>query len=250
MNSDFLSYSDDVAVVKLSRGKVNALNAQMVSELAACFEQLRSSRKARSVVLTGNGKFFSFGFDLPELLTYERPKLKRFLLDFTRLLTDLFLFPKPIIGALNGHTTAGGCMLATALDYRIMVEEKAKISLNEISIGVPVFSGPAAILQYVVGKRNAETVLFNGAMMEPGEAAGLGLVDSLVPVDQVLDSAIQKARQLGTKNPEAFAALKGMLRGPVVDAYSTTEEKSIDDWLDIWFTDEAQALLRKVEIRS
>ncbi len=241
---------DSLATVTITRGKVNALNKEVVAELSSGFVELREDDSVRAIVLTGSGRFFSFGFDLPELLSYSRPDLKQFLMNFNRLLTELFLFPKPIIGALNGHTTAGGCMLATALDFRVMVAEKARISLNEINIGVPVFSGPAAMLQYAVGKRNAETILYGGQMLSGDEALRLGLVDILVQAEQVADAAAAKAGELASKNPAAFASLKKMLRQAVVDDYVGKEEKSVEDWLDIWFTDEAQSLLRKVEIRS
>ena len=241
---------DGIAVLTVSRGKVNAINSQLVVDLSTCLADLRSDSHVRGVILTGRGKFFSFGFDLPDLLTFSRPDLKRFLMRFTGLLTDLYLFPKPVVGALNGHATAGGCMLALSLDSRLMVADGARIALNEINIGVPVFSGPAAMLTHVVGARNAEHVLFTGNLFTPDQALELGLLDRLVGTDLITAAAMEMAGELALKSPDAYRSLKMMIRRPVANAYLAEEEKSIDHWLDVWFTDEAQAKLRAVEIRS
>jgi len=67
------------------------------------------------VVLTGRDRFFSFGLDIPEFLSYSKPDFIRFVTKFADLYTYVFLYPKPVLAALNGHTIAGGCMLATAV---------------------------------------------------------------------------------------------------------------------------------------
>ena len=118
-----------VATIRLERGKVNALNSDVVRELITSLDEAAQHPDIKAVVLTGTGKFFSFGFDIPEFLSYSRERFTEFLVSFTGLYTDLFLFPKPVIAALNGHTVAGGCMLATACDYRIMVDGRGRTSV-------------------------------------------------------------------------------------------------------------------------
>ena len=93
---------DAIATVVLQRGKVNAINPTVVEELSTAFAQLQRDSDVRAVVLTGHGKFFSFGFDIPEFLSYTREQFTRFVTDFARLYRDLFVFPKPLVGALNG----------------------------------------------------------------------------------------------------------------------------------------------------
>jgi enoyl-CoA hydratase len=84
----------------------------------------------RALVLTGRGKFFSFGFDIPEFLPFTKEQFTNYLINFSDFYTYLFLYPKPIVAALNGHAIAGGCMLALACDHRVMTAGKGKISLN------------------------------------------------------------------------------------------------------------------------
>src|SRR5512135_1887998 len=119
---------DGIATVVLQRGKVNALNPVVVDELSATFHALQSDTEVSAVVFTGSGKFFSFGFDIPELLAYPREKFTHYLTSFTTLYRDLFIYPKPLVAALNGHAIAGGCMLALACDSAIMAQGGAKIS--------------------------------------------------------------------------------------------------------------------------
>jgi Delta3-Delta2-enoyl-CoA isomerase len=109
--------------------------AKVVKELREGLESLEADQDTRAVILTGQGKFFSFGFDIPQFLSFGKEQFSSFLSEFTQLYAYVFLYPKPIIAGLNGHTIAGGCMLALACDYRVMAQGKGKISLNEIGLG-------------------------------------------------------------------------------------------------------------------
>ena len=125
-----LDIHEGVATVRLERGKVNALNEQVVDELSSCLRRLESDPAVRGVLLTGTGKFFSFGFDIPEFLGAPKEDFTHYLRKFTALYRELFAHPRPVVAALNGHAVAGGCMLASACDVRVMVKENARIGLN------------------------------------------------------------------------------------------------------------------------
>lgn len=245
-----ITESDSIAIVKMKRDKVNAINSDAVDDLIECFKQLEDNRQIKAIVFTGNEKFFSFGFDVPELLTYSKQTLNNFLTRFTQLNRDLFLYPKPLIAALNGHTIAAGCMLALAADFRIMVPEKPKISLNEINIGVPVFAGALEMLRFSVGQRNAEHVLKSGKMYSPDEALQLGMIDKLSNPEMLMNEAMTVASEYAEKNPLAFRSLKGLLRKPVIQVSDRREENVIDEFIDIWFSEQSQAQLKTVQIRS
>src|SRR5512133_2261547 len=115
-----------IATVVLQRGKVNALNPDVVEELSATFRTLQSDTEAGAVVLTGRGKFFSFGFDIPEFLSYTPAQFTEYLTRFTNFYRELFIYPKPVVAALNGHAIAGGCMIALACDSAVMAAGGAK----------------------------------------------------------------------------------------------------------------------------
>ena len=244
-----LSVADEIAVLKLTRGKVNALSEGLVEDLMRSLQGIETAEGIRSVMITGQGNFFSFGFDIPEFLRYPKEAFIGYLKKFTALYDLIFLFPKPVIAALNGHTIAGGCMIAAACDYRVMAAEKAKISLNEITFGAAVFAGAAEILRHCCGARNAERILTGGSMLTAGEAYVLGLVDEAVPGDRVASRAREVAASWGAKDQPAFEAIKNLMRKPVAQGYRAREMVSIYEFADIWYSEKTWAKIKSIGIR-
>jgi 3,2-trans-enoyl-CoA isomerase len=243
-----VSKDGEIATVTLSRGKVNALNAPMVEELTKAFQNLAKDDNVNSVILTGSGKFFSFGFDVPEFLTYAKSDFIRYLEKFTNLYTYMFQFPKPIIAALNGHTIAGGCMLATACDYRLMVSGKAKISLNEVTFGSSVFAGSVEMLRFCAGSRNAQSILYSGAMYSAEEAFDLGLVDKVSAEDALTEDARKVALEFAQKNSLTFSSIKLHLRQAVAARMMERETDSILEFTDIWYSEDTWEKLKEIKI--
>ncbi len=237
---NFLQISENAGIAKvaLSRGKVNAVNEKVVDELAENFRKLEENRNVRAVILTGTGKFFTFGFDIPEFLGYPKNDFIRYLTKFTDFYTYLFTYSKPVIAALNGHTIAGGCMMAIACDYRIMVPGKTKISLNEINFGSSLFAGSVELMKLWLGQRNAETAMLSGAMYSPEEAHRLGLIDQVVAPEELEREAEKIARQYAEKDPAAFRSIKKLLRKPLADDMKKRERDSILEFVDIWYSEE------------
>jgi 3,2-trans-enoyl-CoA isomerase len=245
-----VSQEDGIATVTLNRGKVNALNETLVEQIRSCFVKLENDKNIKAIIFTAQGKFFSFGFDIPEFLSYPKESFIRYLTRFTNLYTSLFLFPKPIVAALNGHAIAGGCMLALACDSRIMVSGKAKISLNEISFGSSVFAGSVEMLKFCVGQKNAESVLYSGALYSAEEAIHLGLIDQISSSENLMDDARKAAQDFIAKEISAFRAIKGLLRKPVAEEMVKREKDSIREFVDIWYSEETWKNLEKIKIHS
>lgn len=243
-----VSKDGEIATVTLSRGKVNALNEPMVEELTKSFEDLETDNEVRSIIFTGSGKFFSFGFDVPEFLNYSKSDFIRYLEKFTNFYTYLFLFPKPIVAALNGHTIAGGCMLATACDFRLMVTGKAKISLNEITFGSAVLAGSVEMLKYCVGSRNAQSILYSGAMYSAEEAFQLGLVDQVSSEDALTEDARKVAQEFAQKDSSAFRCTKHLLRKPAAEEMIKREKDAILEFVDIWYSEQTWENLKAIKI--
>ena len=239
---------DGIVTLSLIRGKVNPLNGDVVEEILSSLKTLEDDSAVNAVIFTGQGKFFSFGFDVPELLTYSREAFSDFLAKFTNLYSYMFLYPKPIIAALNGHTIAGGCMLALACDRRIMVSGKPKISLNEVDLGVPIFAGITEILRFCVGSRNATEILYSGTLYSPEQAYSLGLVDEVVSADDLTGAANKAASDLGNKPWSAFAGLKSLLRKPILEDIEQREKASIKRFVKIWYSDSTRDIIEKVKI--
>jgi enoyl-CoA hydratase/carnithine racemase len=243
-----VSKDGEIATVTLNRGKVNALNEPMVEEITKSFEDLETDNEVKSIVFTGSGKFFSFGFDVPEFLSYPKSDFIRYLEKFSNLYTYVFRLPKPIVAALNGHTIAGGCMLATACDLRLMVTGKARISLNEITFGAPVFAGCLEMLRYCVGSRNAQSIVYSGAMYSAEQALQLGLVDRVSSEDDLAEDARKVAQELAQKDSSAFRCTKHLLRKPVAEQMIKREKDAILEFVDIWYSEQTWENLKEIKI--
>lgn len=245
-----LEMDESVAWITLNRGKVNAFNDELRGELDQCLRQLESDPAVRALVLTGTGKFFTFGLDIPELFDYTKEAFTEFLAKFADLYAYLFLFPKPVVAALNGHTIAGGCMLATACDYRLMVSGKAKISLNEITFGSSIFAGSVEMLRTCVGNRNAHAIIYSGAMLTADEALDLGLIDQKTTEGNLRGDASKVAQDFASRDPRAFASMKGLLRKPIADEWKLREQASIAEFVDIWYSESTRGQLEQIRIYS
>jgi enoyl-CoA hydratase/carnithine racemase len=147
-----LDRQENVAVLKLDRSTTNAINLGLVETLSAALQEVKHDTKARSLVLTSaNNKFFSIGFDIPDLYDLDRPEFETFYREFNALCMDLYTLPKPVMACLNGHAIAGGCILALCCDYRLIAGGKKLIGLNEVKLGVPVPYLADCILRELVG---------------------------------------------------------------------------------------------------
>lgn len=239
-----------VTTLTLTRGKVNAINEEMVDHLLATLRQLSTDTDTRALILTGQGSFFSFGLDVPELYDYSPADFTRFLTKFTDLYRTVFEFPKPVVAALNGHAVAGGLMLAIACDYRVMTTGKAKISLNELTFGSSVFAGSIEILKCVTGHRNAETIALRGKMYSAEEAKALGLIDEVCTPDALLPRVQAVAAEMAARDAVAYAAIKKLLRGPVAEQIKRTEADSIRRFVEIWYSPSTREQTKGIVIRG
>jgi enoyl-CoA hydratase/carnithine racemase len=250
MSHVHVSTEQGLAEVRIERGKVNALNEEVVDELSECFRRLAADAAVRSIVLTGTGRFFSFGFDIPGFLGHSKEAFLGYLRKFAALYRELFAHPGPVVAALNGHAVAGGCMLALACDVRLMAAGKGKIALNEITFGSSLFAGSVEMLRYCVGGRSAQQIACSGAMLLPEEALALGLVDRVVPEAELLAAAREVAGVHGAKDPAAFRSVKRLLRGPVLEEMARREEASLREFVDIWYSERTWERLREIQIRA
>jgi enoyl-CoA hydratase/carnithine racemase len=244
-----IEHVDGVATVRMSRGKVHALHGEMVAELRSAFRDLAQRDDTSGAVLTGTGAFFSFGLDVPGLYDLTPAAFADFLRDFTALYTELFGFPKPLVAAVNGHAAAGGCMLALAADLRLMADGTGKIGLNEASFGSSLFAGSVEMLRFAVGDRAAVRVARTGALFDVRAAAELGLVDEIVPGGQLVAEARSRALAMSHGHLAAFRSIKSLLRDRVIETMRAAEPASIDEFVEIWYSDSTRKELQRIQIR-
>ena len=202
-----------VLVARMDHGKVNAIDSSLMDALIDLLQEAETS-SACSVVLTGTGKAFSAGVDLFQVLEGGTEYLKEFLPKLSSGLEKLFLFPKPVIAAVNGHAVAGGCVLTCASDYRIMAEGTYTIGLTELQVGVPFPAVPMEIIRYAADPRFLNEIVYTARTYSADEGLARGLVDELSPPELLLQRSCEIAEKLGAIPPHAFRITKHHLRLP------------------------------------
>jgi enoyl-CoA hydratase/carnithine racemase len=206
-----------VGTLTLNRPPINAINGQVLDEIAAALEAWEGDPAVAAVVLTGGIRnAFCTGGDLAQLFGKEMAGLGRedrvALFDrFQRIYSRIDAFPKPTVAAINGVTIGGGLELALVCDLRV-ASDVAYFSMPELKHGIIPGLGATHRLSRFVGLGRAKEMLFLGRMIRAETALAWGLVDRLVPRDRVLATARELARDLTTKPPSAVRALKECFR--------------------------------------
>ena len=246
MDTITLEQQNDVTILRLNRGAKNPINLEMVDDLTETLRSLIHSPKTRSLILTSaSDKFFSIGFDLPQLLDLPRVEFESFYRAFNLLCLDLFTFPKPTIAAINGHAVAGGYILALCCDYRLIAEGHKMTGLNEVQLGVPVPYLTDCTLRNLVGVFQAREILELGKYYPPDEALHKGMVDQVVPDDQLLTLALQQAKTLADLPEIAFSAIKTSRVEPVITQILANQEGKNHQFIDCWYSEIARGKLRE-----
>lgn len=249
MSSVNSKFENKTAIITIGRPKVNALNDRLIAELKAAFQNAQSNDYVDVVILTGEGSFFSFGFDVPEFMSYPKSSFESYVNNYSELIKEIFMFPKPVIAALNGHAIAGGCVLTLACDYRVMISPKAKIALNEMTFGSSLFSCVTETLQYAVGYTNSEKIVYSGKMHSAQEALSLGLIDQIANEDQFSQLVSEVAQDFAAKDKFAFASIKKMLKHETLNRIESRERETISEFVDIWYSQHTRENLKNIEIR-
>lgn len=224
----------EVAVLRMERGKANALDLELLESLSARLVEVEGSA-ARAVVLTGAGTIFSAGVDLFRLLDAGGDYLDRFLPALDSALRRLYLFPRPAVAAVNGHAIAGGAILALACDRRLMAAGAGRIGVPELVVGVPFPPLPLEIVRAALPPPAAQEAILLGRTYAAEEALARGLADEVVPPDELLERACRTAAELGALSPRAYALTKAQLRAPAlarVDAAAGLAAEVAAAWAD------------------
>lgn len=238
----------EIRELRLARPPVNALDPELVERLRTTIEAAPADG-ARALVLSGAQGLFSAGLDVPALLALDRAAMRAFWSDFFSLCAAIARSPIPVVAALTGHSPAGGAVLATFCDYRIMARGPFRIGLNEVQVGLSVPDCIQAGLRRLVGTYRAERLMVAGTMVEAEQALAIGFVDELVDVDHVVPRALVWLGELLQLPPQAMAQTRRLARADLAAVFADVAEFPVDDFVEGWFSDESQATLQALVAR-
>ena len=209
---------DTVATVKLHRPKVlNAMNIQMWRDLQSALDDVKNDPQIKVLIITGEGRAFSTGADLKESKTRSLEAYRDYLVELQETSRRIIRFEKPTIAAINGFALGSGYELALACDIRIAADE-AQIGSPEAKVTSSVTGGAMRLVQDLIGPGKARELLFTGDTIDGREAARIGLVNTSVPLEELMRAAQEMAQKIAANSAFSLKMIKKgllMARGEV-----------------------------------
>ena len=214
--------NDHVGLIRLNRPQqLNALNSQLMEELASALEEFDRDGSVGCIVITGNERAFAAGADIKEMA--DETPVSMLTGDRISRWDRIKKIKKPIIAAVSGWCLGGGCEIAMSCDI-IIASESAQFGQPEINIGVMPGAGGTQRLTRAIGKSKAMEMILTGRSLPAREAERAGLVSRVVPVEVYLDETLELAREIASKAPIAIRLAK--------EAVNKVYETSLADGLD------------------
>jgi enoyl-CoA hydratase len=240
--------SDGILTIRMAHGKANALDLEMCRALQASFEEAAANDDVGAVVLTGSGSIFSAGVDLPRMIGEGGNYVQGFVESLDAALSALFLFPKPVVAAVNGHAIAGGAILAFACDHRLM--SGGRIGVPELLVGVPFPAIALTIVRFAVPLQHLQPMIYFGRTIEAAAAQEMGIIDEIPPLADLPGRARAIAQKLASIPRPGFRLTKRQLRDPYVRDASRIALTSADEIDAAWAAPETHVYIRDYLART
>ncbi|MCO5239881.1 MAG: enoyl-CoA hydratase-related protein [Chitinophagaceae bacterium] len=207
MESLSLSFHNHTLIISVNRpDKLNALNQTVIEALSSTMDDVYHNADIKSVIITGSGpKAFVAGADISEFTLLDAAGGKAMARNGqSRVFNKIEQSPKPVIAAVNGFALGGGCELAMACHFRL-ASDNARFGQPEVNLGlIPGYGGTQRLTQ-LIGKGRAMELLMTGSMIDAATALQYGLVNYVVPPEELLPKALSITEQLNNKAPLSLA---------------------------------------------
>jgi enoyl-CoA hydratase/carnithine racemase len=231
--------------LRLHRPPVNALSPELILGLTQAIKAAPNDG-ARAIVLSGAPGHFSGGLDLPVLMSLDPTGMTALLRGLYDLFAAIAGSPIPMVAAITGHAPAGGTVLPLFCDWRVGAEGDWKLGLNEVAVGLTLPPVIHHALKLVVGARQAERLAVTAVLISPAEAAQIGLVDELVPADQVVRRALDRCRMFLNLPAQAMSDTRKQARAELTALFAQSLDPEIEELMRMWWRTETQSALRTV----
>jgi enoyl-CoA hydratase/carnithine racemase len=202
-----LQVEDGVGTIRLDRPKMNAIDEQLHREVRGAALEAAGREDVRAVVVYGGERVFAAGADIKAMSQLDRAGMVAWGRELTNSFTQVQRIPKPVIAAITGYALGGGYELALCADFRVL-GTNARIGQPEILLGIIPGAGGTQRLARLVGPARAKDLVFTGRHVGAEEALAIGLVDAVVPDDEVYSTAVAMAKKFAAGPPLALAAAK------------------------------------------
>jgi len=208
--------NDGIAVITFNRPKaLNALNGALLDELSRALDEIAADENIRVLVLTGSGeKSFVAGADITEIARCNALQAKLFARRGQAVISRLQELAIPAIAAVNGFALGGGSEMALACDF-IYASENAMFGLPEITLGIIPGFGGTQRLPRLIGLNRAKEMIFTGKMLPAAEAYEIGMVNKVLPPDELMGAVLKTAGAIAAKGKVSLRAAKQVVNAGV-----------------------------------
>lgn len=239
---------NNVVIVTMNSNKTNCLNYPFIKDAHECLDILEKDYPSKPMVLTSHSETnFSSGMDLKEVFKANtKEKLRALFQAFTDLLMRVVTLKRRTVAAVNGNAMAAGLFLALGCDYKVSIKgSDFKFGLTEINVGL-TFPSSLALLKLRVTEKNCWNVALNGKILKTPEAHEIGLIDELVPKEQLLEKCIQEASRIRPEAMEAYVYVKLALLEGVIEQTEKEKEKRMSEFETVKFGKGSQKILMEI----
>ena len=246
-----VEHHEQIATITLNRpSKLNALDADLLEGIYQTVTEIGANHQTRCVIITGSGKAFVAGADIAAIQNMDSQAATEFSQLGKKAFHAIEQFSCPVIAAINGFALGGGCELALSCDFMI-ASEKAKFGLPEAKLGViPGFGGMQRMASRV-GTALTREMVYTGKIIDANEALRIGLVNQVLPVDQLLPTCQEIAEQIAAVGPLAVTAAKQTLAGPAYVIDELADQSDSQHFGSLFGTaDQAEGMQAFVEKRN
>jgi enoyl-CoA hydratase/carnithine racemase len=209
-NRGTLTWDGDVAVLRMHHEE-NRFHPELLDAIESALDEVADREGPASLVLTGDGKFFSNGLDLDYMGSAPEGEGLAVAERVQRVLARVLGLPAITVAALNGHTFAAGAMLAMACDFRVMREDRGFFCLPEVDINIPFTEGMNELLAARLEHTVRHEAMTTGRRYGGADALAARIVDAAVPADRVLSEAVARAGELAGKHGPTLGTIKARL---------------------------------------
>jgi enoyl-CoA hydratase/carnithine racemase len=232
-----LVVDDGVALLTLDRPPLNALSADLLAALAKQAHALLADATVKAVVITGSDRAFAAGAEVTEF-SPDRESARLVAASFRTACDAIAMIPRPVIAAIRGYALGGGLEVALACDLRVAADS-ARLGQPELLLGIIPGGGATQRLARLVGAARAKELIWSGRQVRADEALAIGLVDRVVPADEVLDDALRWARSFASGAVVAMGLAKRAIDDGLDRSLTEGLELEADCFADAFATDDA-----------
>lgn len=227
--------------IRMAHPGKNAVSSDLMSWLGSELEKAANA----PILLTGTADAFCAGLDLKEVARLDASGMERFLRTFDRIVARLFDHPAPVVGAINGHAIAGGCILALCCDWRVATKEpRTRIGINEVALGACFPPVTLRVVHHRLPPQQRERFALGASLVSTSDALALGIVDELA--DDVEAAAKAKLDAWSAHPRATYAHTKALLRAGVTSISAADEKRFREQEVPLWVGPELRARIEAV----